>query len=148
MKLKYEGYFEIPRDRSTVFHFLTDPKRFAKAFPGFKNVEVTGINEFKVDLTINIGPLRGDAVVVGKFIEAREPSYAKVTGRGKGAGSTLDFMLLFTIDEINTGSKVSWVFEGTVGGLAASIGGRVLDSIARNLINDIISNLRRDLLSQ
>ncbi len=80
-------------------------------------------------------------------MEAREHNHAKVTGRGRGAGSTLDFTLTFTIDEINTGSKINWVFEGTVGGLAASIGGRVLDSIARNIINDTVNNLKNQLLN-
>lgn len=147
MRLKYEGVFESPRGRMEVYQFLVDPRKFARALPGFKNVEVTGEGEFKVELIINIGPLRGDAIVTARFVETREHSYAKVTGRGRGAGSTLDFTLTFTIDETNTGSKISWAFEGTVGGLAASIGGRVLDSIARNIINDVITNLKNQLLS-
>jgi carbon monoxide dehydrogenase subunit G len=147
LRLKYEGFFEVPKGRIEVYQFLVDPRKFARALPGFKNVEVTGEGEFKVDLTINIGPLRGDATVTARFVEAREHSHAKVTGRGRGAGSTLDFTLTFTIDEINTGSKINWVFEGTVGGLAASIGGRVLDSIARNIINDVVNNLKNQLLN-
>jgi len=147
LRLKYDGYFEVPRSRFYVFQFLRDPLRFARVLPGFKEVEVIGVHEFKVYLTLNVGPLRGDVVVVGRLVEVEEPKYIKVVGRGEGVNSTLDFTLIFAVDEVNTGSRVSWVFEGTVGGLAALMGRRVLDGIARILINDIVSCLREALQS-
>ncbi len=147
MKLKYEGSFEVPKNRVEVYRFLTDPERFARVFPGFKRVEVTGTGEFKVDLAINIGPLRGDATILGRFVEVREYSYSKITGMGRGVGSTLEFTLTFTIDETSIGSKVSWIFEGTIGGLAASVGRGVLDTIAHSMIDEVVNNLKMNLLN-
>lgn len=141
MKLKYEGAFEVSKSPREVFKFLTDPHKFARTFPGFRSVEVSEGGSFTVNLNVNIGPLRGDATLEGSFIEVREYSYAKVSGRGVGVGSSLNFVLEFRVTSLNSTSRVDWTFEGEIGGLAASIGERVLNAIAKNMVDDIISNI-------
>lgn len=145
MRLRYQGSFEVSRDPGEVFEFLLDPNRFSKSFPGFRGVEVHSERDFTIKLRLSLGPIRGDATVKASIIEAEKPSRAKIKGRGTGAGSTLDFTLEFTVEPSGEGSKVNWLFEGTVGGLAASLGGRVLDSLARRLINDIVAGVKREL---
>ncbi len=145
MKLRYEGAFEANKSPEEIFKFLTDPYKFARTFPGFRNVKVSEEGSFTVNLTVNIGPLRGDATVEGRFTEISEYSYAKVSGRGVGVGSSLNFILEFRVASLNSTSKVYWIFEGKIGGLAASIGERVLNAIAKSLIDDIINNIVKAL---
>ncbi len=111
-------------------------------------MELVGENEFKVNLAISIGPLRGDVMIIGRFVEVREHSYAKITGKGIGIDSTLNFTLTFTINEINTKSKIDWVFEGVAEGLIALIDKRLVDAIAYNIVDDIINNIKKELLKQ
>ena len=144
MRIKYQGSFEASKNPDRVFHFLTDPHKFSKAFPGFQGVEVED-NSFTISLNLNLGPLRGRARVKASFEEMERPSKARVKGQGSGVGSTLDFTLEFAIAPTSEGSRVEWVFEGNVGGLAASLGGRVLDSLARRMINDIINGIKVEL---
>ncbi|GBF09472.1 CoxG homolog [Aeropyrum pernix] len=144
LKVRYEGSFEVSKTPGEVFEFLTDPRRFSRAFPGFKSVEVED-GSFTIELRLSLGPLRGDARVRASFEDLEKPSKATVKGSGRGAGSTLDFTLRFAVEPSGGGSRVSWVFEGNVGGLAASMGGRVLDSLARRMINDVISGVKREL---
>jgi Uncharacterized conserved protein len=148
LKIRYEGFSEVSRGRAEVYQYLVDSHKFAKALPGFQKVEIIGEGGFKVDLVISVGSLRDSALVAAKFVEVKEHSYAKITGKGRSVGSTLDFTLTFAIDEVNIGSKINWVFEGTVEGLVASIGRRILNSVARNIINDVINNLKNDLLNR
>ena len=144
MKVRYQGSFDTSRDPEEVFNFLTDPNRFSRSFPGFQGVDVED-KEFTINLNLSLGPLRGKARVRASFEEAERPLRARVRGSGSGVGSTLDFTLEFTITALDGKSRVEWVFEGNVGGLAASLGGRVLDSLARRMINDIISGLKKEL---
>ena len=148
MRVKYEGSFRVEKDPVSVFKYLTDPLRFSKAFPGFQGVEVLGEGEFKIDLTLKLGPVSGRGNVRGRIVEAREASYVKIRGNSRGAGSSLDYTLEFRITGDNGGSTVKWRFEGTVVGLAASMGGRILDNLARRLINDMASGLRRGIMGE
>jgi len=144
LRIAYKGSFESSRGPEEVFDFLTDPRRFARAFPGFSGVEVGG-DAFTINLNLSLGPLRGAARVKASFEDLERPSRARVRGSGSGVGSTLDFTLEFSITETPGGSRVEWSFQGVVGGLAASLGGRVLDSLARRMINDIIRGIKREL---
>ncbi|WP_062661456.1 SRPBCC domain-containing protein [Aeropyrum camini] len=97
MKVRYEGSFEVSKTPEEVFEFLTDPRRFSRAFPGFKSVEVDD-GTFTIELRLSLGPLRGDARVKASFEDLEKPSRATVRGSGRGAGSTLDFTLTFTVE--------------------------------------------------
>ena len=144
MKVSYKGSFTLPKPPEEVFEFLTDPNRFARTFPGFKSVEVDP-EGFTIKVKLALGPLRGDARVRGKIVEAEKPKRAVIKGAGSGAGSTIDFTLEFTVEPSDGGSKVDWAFNGDVGGLAASMGGRVLDPMARRLINQIVEGIKREI---
>jgi carbon monoxide dehydrogenase subunit G len=145
VRIRYTGEFTVSKPPEEVFDFLTDPRRFSKAFPGFQSVEVGESGEFTVRLKLSLGPLRGDARVRARIVEAEKPRRARVKGNGSGAGSTLDFTLEFEVEPSDGGSRVSWVFEGNVGGLAASMGGRVLDPLARRMIRDIVEGVKREV---
>ena len=145
MRVSYRGSFTLRRPPEEVFEFLTDPKRFSRSFPGFQSVEVDE-EGFTVRVRLSLGPLRGDARVRGRIVEAERPRRAVIKGSGSGAGSTLDFTLEFTVESSGDGgSRVDWSFEGDVGGIAASMGGRVLDPMARRLISQIVENLKREI---
>ena len=144
MRVRYTGEFTVSRPPREVFDFLADPGNLARSFPGFKSVEVRD-GEFESELRLSLGPLRGDARVRGRLVEVERPRRALVRGSGRGAGSTLDFTLEFQVEPVEGGSRVSWVFEGTVGGLAASMGARVLDPLARRLISSVVSNVKSRL---
>ena len=53
----------------------------------------------------------------------------------------------FKVEDLGGKTRVEWAFDGDVGGLAASLGGRVLDSLARRLIGEIISNIKSGIES-
>lgn len=145
MRLRYTGSFEVPAPRERVYAFLTDPSRVAKTFPGVQEVSIADENSFSVRASLGVGSLRGTMSFKLRFEEKRPPEHAKVVGRGTGLQSTADLSLSFDLEEGGGGTRVSWVFEGDVGGLVGTLGGRVLDSVAKGLIEEVISNIRRFL---
>lgn len=145
MKVKYRGFFTVDRDVGYVFKFLTDPQRFVKVFPGCKGIVVTETSEFVIDMIINIGPLRGDVKLRGRFAEVTENKFIKIEGNGVGVNSSMDYILTFTLSSLNSSTRVEWVFEGTISGLAALLGERVLNKIAESLVEDIIKGIVEEL---
>jgi hypothetical protein len=76
------------------------------------------------------------------------PSSAKLIGKGRGVGSTVDMQTSFTLDEIASGTKVGWVAEVTVGGIMAGLGGKLLDSTSAKMVEQVLENLKNHLKSK
>ncbi|MEM1712306.1 MAG: SRPBCC domain-containing protein [Acidilobaceae archaeon] len=146
MNIKYEGSFVVDKESSRVFKLLTNPRVFARTFPGYRNVSIADNGDFIVELVVNIGSLRGDATVRGRFIEITEYRLVKVSGTGIGVNSTLHYTLTFTLSSIDSKTRIDWVFEGVIEGLASLLGSKVLDNITKILIDDIISRLKNMIL--
>lgn len=144
MRLQYSGAFEVRASKDEVYRFLTDPNKVAKAFPGVERVEVQDENSFSVRATLGVGHLRGSMSFKLRFDEKRPTDHARVSGRGTGLQSTADISLSFDLEDLGDGvTRVRWFFEGNVGGLVGSLGGRILDDVARKLVDDVISNIKK-----
>jgi len=141
VRVVYKGEFIVNRDPEIVFRFLSNPRIFARVFPGFQDVEIMEGKEFIVKLKISIGPFRGDVTLRGRFIELVENRLVKVAGRGEGVGSTIDYMLTFVLTKVNSETRVSWVFEGYIEGLATLLSDKVLNSITKSLIDEITEGI-------
>lgn len=124
---------------------MTNPEKIAKTFPGVERIEVTDENNFSVRAVLGVGPLRGGMNFKLRFEERRPPDHAKVVGRGVGLQSTADLSLSFDLEDLGGGTRVKWSFEGNIGGLIGSLGGRVLDDVARRLVDEVIANIKRSL---
>ena len=147
MRIRYSGSFDVASPKEKVYRFLTDPERVAKTFPGVEKVEVTDENNFSVRATLGIGPLRGSMSFKLRFEEKRAPDHARVVGRGVGLQSTADISLTFDLEDLGGGTRVKWSFEGNVGGLVGSLGGRVLDDVAKRLVDEVIANIKASIES-
>jgi len=146
LKLQYVGAFEVRSPRERVYMFLTSPEKVAKAFPGVEKLEVLDENSFSVRATMGIGHLRGSMNFKLRFEEKKPHEYAKVVGRGTGLQSTADISLSFNLEDMEGDiTRVRWSFEGNVGGLVGSIGGRILDDVAKKLVDEVISNIKKAL---
>jgi len=143
LKLQYSGSFEVRAPKDRVYSFLTDPEKVARAFPGVEKVEVVDENSFSVRATMGVGHLKGSINFKLRFEEKRPYEHAKVVGRGMGMQSTADITLSFDLEDIGGSTRVKWSFEGNVGGLVGSLGGRLLNDVARRLVDDVISNIRK-----
>jgi carbon monoxide dehydrogenase subunit G len=54
----------------------------------------------------------------------------------------------FTLDEVESGTKVGWVAEVTVGGIMAGLGGKLLDSTSTKMVEQVLENLKNHLKSK
>ncbi len=144
MKLQYAGTFEVRSTKEKVYGFLTAPEKVARAFPGVERVDVSDENNFSVRATMGIGHLKGSMSFKLRFEEKKPYDHAKVVGRGMGLQSTADLSLSFDLEDLGGGfTRIKWSFEGNVGGLVGSLGGRLLDDVAKRLVDEVISNIKK-----
>ncbi|MFZ8858257.1 MAG: SRPBCC family protein [Candidatus Caldarchaeales archaeon] len=141
--MRFEGSFDLKASPETFFKVATDPKKFSKAIPDVKKVTVKDQNNFNVEFTVSLGPIRGTLKVDFTYEKVEPYSFLSVVGKGGGLQSTVNVRIDAKVAPSSTGSKVDWAADLTVGGLVASVGGRLIESVTKDKITEIIENLRK-----
>ena len=80
--------------------------------------------------------------------ERRKDEFARVVGRGQGIQSSIDLSLELVIESTPNGSRGRWAADAKVGGLLASVGGRILDGVAEKYVKQIAESLKQKVCEQ
>ena len=145
MKLTYEGQEKISASKQQVWDFVRDPEKVAYCLPDVEEVNVKDDKNFDAKVKVGIGPVRGKF----KFQIALEPKPDEdkmvVKLRGGGLGTVVDLEAGADIKEEAEGTLLDWNGEAVVRGPAATVGGRVLDRKAKELITHVFAEVKRNL---
>lgn len=141
--MKFEGSFDLKAPPEVFFRVATDPNKFSKAIPDVKKVTVKDKDNFNVEFTISLGPIRGTMKVDFAYEKVEPNSFLSVVGKGSGLQSTVNVRIDAKVSPSSSGSKVDWSADLTVGGLVASVGGRLIESVTKDKVTQIIENLRK-----
>jgi carbon monoxide dehydrogenase subunit G len=144
-KIHYSGSFNIEKPAEAIYGFITDPSKAAGILPGVQSIDVISNDEFMVKMMIGVGHMKGLITARVTISNKEPPRRVKMSGRGTGLQSSMDFELDFTIKGNQGSTEVEWIFDGNVGGLVGAMGARVLDAVAEKMINDSIAKLRKEL---
>lgn len=141
--MHFEGMFDTRAEPERLFGALLDPKQLAGCMPGFQKLEAESQDGFTVVVKAGVSFIRGDFTIRFNVSEKREPTHAKLTGRGTGMGSALDIGATMDIAPKDGGSSMKWAAEAKVAGKVASLGQRLLEGQAEKTIRDMFDCLQR-----
>jgi carbon monoxide dehydrogenase subunit G len=146
MKLNYQGQEKINADYDTVWKFINDPEKVATCLPDLQKVDIKDDKNFDAHVRVGVGPVRGRF----KFAITLEPhpddQKMIVKLRGGGLGSAIDLQAgADIVEQEDKSTLLDWNGEAVVRGPAATVGGRVLDNKAKELISHVFSEISRKL---
>lgn len=141
--VKFEGSFELNAPPEKFFKVASDPRQFSKAIPDVRKVTVIDERQFAVEFVISLGPIKGNMKVDFRYEDVTPYSRVAVVGKGSGLQSTVNVRIDAQVEPSERGSRVKWAADLTVGGLAASVGGRLIESVTKEKVTEIIDNLRK-----
>ena len=139
--MKFEGSFDVDAPASRVFELITDAQRMASLIKDVENIRVENEN---IRLTMKVGL----SFIKGRFnlrmaVRNKTPfSHAEIAGSGSGSGSTVDFVGACDIKGDGDISTVDWKVDVTIGGLAATMGSRLIQSASEKYIKELIQSFR------
>jgi 2-furoyl-CoA dehydrogenase large subunit len=139
-----EGEATVKAPRQTVWNMLLDPDALMSIIPGAHGVEKVSDAEFRADVTLGIGPVKGRYSATIKLSDLVEPESVTLTGGTSGALGSGEGSGSVTLTEDPPGTtKISYQYTAAVGGKVAAIGGRLLDGAARVVIGQFFEALAR-----
>jgi 2-furoyl-CoA dehydrogenase large subunit len=129
-----EGSTVVPASPQQVWDLLLDPKELAQVIPGCSGLALTGPNAYRADVNIGVGPVRGVYRAQVSLADLDPPKSLRLAGEATGALGWGGGEGWVTLTPIPEGTSVTYRYEAEIGGKVASVGGRMLDGVAKLLI--------------
>ena len=140
--MKVEGEHLFNGNQQQVWDLFRDTEVMAAALPGTKKMELVGENTYEAVMNVRVGPVAGE--FSGQLVISNEDhphSYTMaVDGRGKpgflkGVGD-----VVLTNQGTNQ-TLMGYTGEVQIGGKLAAVGQRLIDTVAKSIINQAFETL-------
>lgn len=147
--MQIEGEYTINGPREVVYELLHDPGFLSKAIPGVKQMDRVEENVYQATMQVGIGPIRGMFKGKVQLSEQNPPKSYRLDIEGQGAAGFMNGNGTVNLVEADGEAKttIQYTGETEVGGRIAQVGQRLVETVARKIINDGLQTLEREVQS-
>ncbi len=141
--MKLEGKYSFGAPQQRVWQLLLDPQVLCECIPGCEKLEPAGEDQYQAVLKVGVAAIKG--TYKGKVaIADKEPPYSyRLLIEGSGPPGFVKGEGKITLDGHDRSTEVSVAGEAQVGGPIAGVGQRMLSPVAKMLMDQFFSNLKR-----
>ena len=145
--MNIQGTATLPGKRNVVWNTLQDPEMLRLSIPGCEKLELVGPNVYRADLSVGVAAIKGKYSGMMTMLEQQPPETYKMQVEGKGAPGWVKATMTLTLAEQGDETAVAYEVDAQVGGLVASVGQRMLGSVAKMLLGDMFKRLGAEIQS-
>ena len=147
--MELKGRHTVNATPATLWNMLMDTGTLSKIVPGISKLEKTGDNEYKSILEIKIGPVGGSFTGNLQMENIEEQKGFTLKVQQNSSVGNANAVIKIELIPVNP-NETEVVFDGDVKvtGLLASMGQRVLGSVANVLTKQFFANLDNELAKQ
>lgn len=147
MKLEGEHIFKGPRQ--DVWDMFLDPEVLASALPGAEAFNKLSDQEYDLAMNIRIGPVSGRFTGNLKIADEVPPESCTLIAEGKGAPGFLKGQGDIKLTDLGDGTThFAYLGDVNIGGALASVGQRMIDSVAKSMLRAGFDTLDKALEAQ
>ena len=148
--MEFSGEHRLPVGQQRVWEALNDPAVLQASIAGCSQLDKLSDTEFSAVVTSKVGPISVTFRGAVELSELDAPNGYTLTGRGQGGAAgfarmTARVALQRVADEE---TLLRYTAHAEVGGKLASVGGRLLQSVAKKNAYDFFAALTRQLTGE
>lgn len=143
MKLTATYAFKAPQQK--VFAALLDPTVLQKCIDGCEKMERTGEDSYDAHLKIGVAGLKGSYIGKIRIEDKNPPESFTLQAEGKGGPGWVKGTAKIKILPAGEGSEIHCESEGRVGGIIAAVGSRLVEPMAKKLLDQFFGKLGEQL---
>lgn len=143
MELSASYSFDAPA--AQVWATLMDPAALQRAMPGCESLEPIGNGEYQAVVNLGIGLIRGRYNAKIAIKDPQPPLSYRLAIDGSGPLGFANGESLVTLTETAGKTTVQVSSQGQAGGTAARVGQRMLESVARGMLNQFFTALQSEV---
>lgn len=146
MALEFSGEYRIPAPQQRVWAALNDPAVLQASIAGCRQLDKVSDKEFSAIIVAKVGPVSATFRGSVELSEIDAPNSYTLTGRGQGGAAgfarmTARVMLRPEGDD----TVLQYTASADIGGKLASVGSRLVQSVAKKNADDFFSAFARQL---
>jgi carbon monoxide dehydrogenase subunit G len=145
--MKIDGTHKINAPRDRVFAALIDPAILQKCIPGCEQMEKTGENQYNARLTAGVGPVKGVFTATVALEQITPPEHYKLVVEGKGQPGFVKGSGELNLKDADGATEIQYTGDVSVGGLIASVGQRMIQSVAKMMAERFFKALESEVKS-
>ena len=143
MRLSGSYVFNAPAAR--VWDCLTDPKSLSGCIQGCESLESAGPNRYNAVMNVGVGPIRGKYNGSVTMTDLEPHQSFRLSVEGQGGMGFLTGQADITLGEQDGKTTVSVESEAQVGGPVARVGQRLMEGVARSMMDSFFECLRKSV---
>ncbi len=138
--MKLEGHAELPYEAAQVWSALHDIDILVKVIPGCKSMVPDENGGYKVTLALGVAAIKGEYEGNIRVTDAEFPHHYILNAEGAGKPGFVNMEVDCHLEPASAGTLMRWSCDANVGGLIASIGGRVMTGISKHLTREFFKD--------
>lgn len=143
--MKLEGRYTLPAPPAKVWALLTDPQRLAKLLPGCERLDSDGPDRFKAAVKFAIAAISGRYAGTLEFADKNPPHSMRMKLSGKGIPGFVDGEGRLELTEKNGQTELHYSGQAQVGGMIAAVGQRMIEGVARKIVDQFFADAAAEL---
>ena len=139
--MKITGSYTIDAPRDRVWAALNDIEVLARVVPGCERLEQIGENEYEGTVKIGIQTIKGTYNGRIRLEDIHPPHHYRLVASGRSSNAVVDGVGTVDLEEQDGKTVLNYAGDAQIGGVLASVGQRLIESAAKQLINQSLKAL-------
>ena len=146
MSMEMTGEYRIPAPRQRVWEALNDPAILKACIPGCKQLEKVSDTDFTAIVATKVGPVSATFRGSVNLTELDPPNGYTLTGQGQGGAAGFARMgARVSLKDESGDTLLAYSAQAHIGGKLASVGSRLVQTVARKNADDFFSAFAKQL---
>lgn len=139
--MKIEGSYRFNAPREKVWQVLIDPTIIAQCMPGCESLNEVGPDQYEATMKVGIASVKGSYKGKVTLKDKQAPSHYVLSGEGSGGPGFMQGDVTIDLEESNGQTVLRYSTEAKVGGIIASIGQRMLNGVAKMMVDQFFKKM-------
>ncbi|MDH5708781.1 MAG: carbon monoxide dehydrogenase subunit G, partial [Hylemonella sp.] len=144
--MEFSGEYRIPARQQQVWDALNDPAVLLASIAGCKQLEKVSDSEFNAIVVTRVGPISATFRGSVTLSDLNPPHSYTLTGQGQGGAAGFARMQArVNLKEEGAETVLAYTASAEIGGKLASVGSRLVQTVAKKNADDFFSAFARQL---
>ena len=143
--MNLDGSAVLHADPEHVWSVITDPAVLARTIPGVESLEQVGDDEYKMNVTVGVGAIRGTYAGDVRLSDQQRPSSYVMHASGAGGPGNVRATVTINLEPHAEGTALTYSADAVVGGPVAGVGQRMISGVAKRMAGQFFKAIDDEL---
>jgi uncharacterized protein len=140
-----DGSAVLHADPDKVWSVITDPAVLARTIPGCESLEQVGDDEYKMNVSVGVGAIRGTYAGEVTLTDQERPKSYVMHASGAGAPGNARATVTINLEPTGEGTTLTYSADAVVGGPVAGVGQRMMTGVAKRMAGQFFKAIDDEL---